>query len=540
MGLFSGTTFSGLYKFLDNPPVAGQHELLTAWAEELFFATRWADVQSKTPRLVLDQGYRLLERLPLAAFDQSYKLVDVITAFIDQVYGLKLAAFFAQYYGDTPVVLQRLDQYYGDAAAVRRAVVQMYGDATAICRIIEQPYALPGHLTAFIEQKYSISGALLQQVVDQLWALKGTDAVRSVLEQPFGILADPGRLLTYTATVSAGGAAIDPLHINIEGSQDQFCLSCEIHCPDQAAYLACAVGVDLTVVINGESFAFFVESRERRRGHGTAEYVVRGLSKSARLDAPYADTISGELTGMASAVVASLAPDFVVHWQTVDWLIPANTLLPANQTPLAVIRDIAHAAGAIVQTGPDGSLTIEPLYRVAVDKWATAAVNAHLADSRDFFSTSETFEHRPGYNKFLISDQLTTQTTLRLDEEELSATVKLLRAYQTPWADDFSLRHSGGSWVAIEALGLEETAKTETVEFINGEGRTQFPIYAVTTLSWLQAILGSVTHGEDGRLVATVAGESLLAITYQTKCRRWRVTNPRAEKVQFIVDEVTP
>jgi len=486
-----------------------------------------------------DQTYDLEALIIRQAIDQLYALPFFVSAAIDQIYGLKLTALFAQYYGDTPTIAKHLIQYYGDAATVKRAVVQMYGDALAICKIIEQPYSLPAHLAAFIEQKYNISGAELRLVVEQLWALKGTDAVRAILEQPFGILADPAQILTYTVAVLAGEVAIDPLHVNIEGSQDQFCLSCEIHCGSQADYLACTVGSNLEVIVNAQTFNFFIESRDRNRGHGTAEYIIKGLSRSALLDAPYADTISGELTGMASAIVAGLAPDFVIHWHTVDWFIPANTLLPADQTPLAIIRDIAHAAGAIVQTELDGSITIEPLYRTAVNRWGTATVDHQLSDSLDFFSTSETFEHRPGYNRYQISDQLTSETTSRLDPEIISETVQEIRGYKTPWVDDLSLRHSGGDWVTIEAMGLETIDKIEVVEFVAGEGRTQYPIYGIGELAWLQSNLGSVTHAEDGRLLAAVTGESLLSITYQTKCRKWRATNPRSEQVQFISDEVS-
>jgi len=460
----------------------------------------------------------------------------MIIAVFEQFYGLKLTALVSQFYGDTPKILQHLIQHYGDAAAVKRALVQMYGDALALRRLLDQPYILPAQLAAFIEQRYGISGTELTTVVEQLWDLKGVNEAKRALVQPFGILAEAPQLLTYTVAVTTGGLTIDPLHISVEASQDQYCLSCEIHCGTQADYLACVVGADLQIVINEETFAFFIESRNRNRGHGTAEYIIHGLSRTALLDAPYADVVSGELTGMASALVAGLAPGFTINWRTLDWFIPENILMPADQTPLAVIRTLAHAAGAIVQTEKDGTLTVEPRYRVAVNQWDTVPVEYHLADSLDFFSTSETFEHRLGHTAFLVSDQLTSQTTLRLEEETLSDTAKYIRGYKTPWTDDFTLRHSGGVWVTIEPLAVEASEKSEVVEFVAGDGRTGYPIYAIADLAWLQTPLGSVTHSEDGRLVADVAGESLLAITYRTQCRTWRVVNARNEQVQFIVD----
>lgn len=540
MGLFTGTAVSGLFRYLKTPPVAGEHPLLSAWAAKLFFDTRWPGLQSKKSRQTINQPYSLLDRLPLAVFVQTYYLVNIVKGLLEQVYGIKTAAVLSQFYGDTPTIFRQLIQYYGNAAPAKRALVQLYGDALAIRRLISHPYALPAHLAAFIAQRYGVAGEQLQAVVDKLWALKGVDLPQKAIAQPYGILGDPSQILSYQVAVTAGGQPIDPLHLSIEASRDQYCLSCEIHCATLADYLACTVGGPLSITINDEPFLFFVESRSRDRGHGTAEYVVRGLSPTARLDAPYAEPVTGELTGLASAIIASLAPGVALSYRTVDWFIPPATLLVSDQTPLEIIRAIAHAAGAIVQTAPDGTLIIEPDYPVAVPAWESTAPEYALSDALDFFTVSEEFDHRDGFNRYLISDQLTSETTLRLEEETISETVKNIRGFRTPWVGDFSLRHTGGPWVTIEPLGVESQELSEVVEFVAGSGRTQRPIYGVISLAWLQTGLGSVTHAEDGRLVAAVEAESLLAITYMTKCLRWKVTNPRNEQVQFVAEEIAP
>ena len=45
-----------------------------------------------------------------------------------------------------------------------------------------------------------------------------------------------------------------------------------------------------------------------------------------------------------------------------------------------------------------------------------------------------------------------------------------------------------------------------------------------SVLAQLTASVGvtPLAHGEDGLLTTSVEGESLLAITYTTRCRKWR------------------
>ena len=149
------------------------------------------------------------------------------------------------------------------------------------------------------------------------------------------------------------------------------------------------------------------------------------------------------------------------------------------------------------------------------------------------------FPHRPGYNRYLISDQLTSGDSLRLEEEAITSTTKYIRAYQTPWVDDFSLRHTGGSWVTIEPLGIEvRLIEDEIVEFIAGTGNTSYPIYERVAARWLQTNLGTVTFAEDGRLESSVAGESLLKISYRTKCRKYLATDQEDEQVQLVAEGV--
>jgi len=538
MGLFSGTTFEGLYKYLDTPPIAGQHELLGEWAEKLFFDTRWHDVQSKTARLVLEQNYCLLEGVPRNVCEQPYKLVDILHMVCEQVYGLKLTIAISQPYGDTPVVASHVTQYYGDAYQLKNSVNQVYGDAQAVTTLVEQLYSLSSYHTGQCVQPYAISGTEVKNYTDQVYDISNVSKAASSCSQPYALLGETGETLTIALTVTVGGVAVDPTSVQIVGTQDQYCLSCTIELAKQEDFLICSPQATIDIVLNGTLYVFFVEGRQRNRSVGETSYTITGLSKTALLDAPYADTISDEQTGMASVIVAMLASGYTVDWRTVDWFIPPNTLLPANETPLSVIRTIAAAAGAIIQTSPAGVLIIQPKYPVKVPDWNVVIPANTFSDVDDFFTTSDQYEHRDGFNKFLISDQLSSQDTLRLETESISDTQQYIRGYKTPWDETYTLRHTGGTWVVLEYLGVEEAEKIEVIEFVAGAGSTQYPIYDIIDLGWLQTNLGTVTHGEDGNLESVVEAESLLSITYKTKCRKWKATDPNIEKVQFVAEEL--
>ena len=120
--------------------------------------------------------------------------------------------------------------------------------------------------------------------------------------------------------------------------------------------------------------------------------------------------------------------------------------------------------------------------------------------------------------------------------EDISATVKEVRGYQVPWNGLFDLTHTGGGWVVIEPLGIETREETETVEFVSGAGATRYPMYGLVSVEWQQNNLGTITTAEDGSLTSSVDGQSLAEITYTTKCKLWRVTDPRGEQLQLVAE----
>ncbi|HNC99108.1 MAG TPA: hypothetical protein PKW90_23435, partial [Myxococcota bacterium] len=150
--------------------------------------------------------------------------------------------------------------------------------------------------------------------------------------------------------------------------------------------------------------------------------------------------------------------------------------------------------------------------------------------------TGTTPEHRSGYNRFVVSSQSATATGgLRLESTVINTALQEVRGYQVPWAGDFTLGHTGGSWVSIEPMGVEERSITEVVEIAAGGGSCQYPLYAITATEWLQTALGAIDAAEDGTITAAIASESLLRITYTTRCLLWRVRDAATEQLQLVI-----
>ncbi len=80
---------------------------------------------------------------------------------------------------------------------------------------------------------------------------------------------------------------------------------------------------------------------------------------------------------------------------------------------------------------------------------------------------------------------------------------------------------------------------TEQVEIVEGLGSTEYFIYDIdmSSITYSDTVLGSITFGEDGSLVTETEGQSLVTLTYTTKYDYWRADSPEIGKVQFYVEE---
>jgi hypothetical protein len=482
----------------------------------------------------------------LAILDQAWGDNPIVSAELVQPWGIKTGADLVQPWGNAPQVRAALYQPWGNAPSIRAELLQRWASSFTQRACLEQNWHIFGVVSAELEQRWAITSDLVRAELLQSWDLRKRDLLRAELVQRWAIEADSldvagdgsDGVMRYGMSVRVDGVEIGVSQLNIEAGTDQDVLSCEISVGTEDDYLLCTLGAKLEVTITSlggvDDFIFVVTAPRITEEHGNTQYIVEAMSPAVLLGEPYAAPVEGELTGLASEIATSQSGSVPISWQTVDWEIPPSTWIASGETPLTLLKTLASAVGAVVQSLPDGSLVIEPEYPVSVNQWAAAVPGLSLVENLDCFTTGFTPEIKSGYNKFLIGDQLSSAATERLEEEAISKRVKLARGYQTPWAGDLELTHTGGDWVTIEPLGVEERQETETVEIVAGAGRVQYPIYSRDEVAWGQVNLGSVTVSEDGSLVAGVDGESMLTITYTTRCLLWRVTDAQNEKLQLV------
>jgi hypothetical protein len=477
--------------------------------------------------------------------EQGWAIMVAPQSALEQVWGIKLLGQLSQNWEDAPVVQAALWQWYGDTSDVQSALSQRWGDALAVQSALEQPWHLPQALKSVLEQRYAVTGTEVQAFLSQLWNLHGYDAVRSLLAQPWLIAAAESLLVAASATITVAGAAVVPYHANVEWSGDQYALTGELHFADQGVWLRINDGDAVAVTCAGQTAQLIVSGKRRSRSLGRAVYLVELASEAILLDEPYALPLLARYDSIMASTLAQQLADaagITVDWQIVDDYV--YDLYANNETPLALLRKLAGEWGGVLRCELDGTLSV--VYRYPVnpapapgDTWETVSPAATLTDQDNFFTSEESLDRRPGWNKYLVGNQDTATASERLEEEAASASRKLIRGYIVPWQDQglYSLTTSK-TGVSIQELAVPEAdylVADELVEFVAGGGRTSKPVHAIDAYTWQDEALGAITWSEDGTLTSEVAGNSLLLISYRTRYRLWQADCPVIADAQFIL-----
>ncbi|MDR3088561.1 MAG: hypothetical protein LBU39_01930 [Desulfobulbaceae bacterium] len=330
----------------------------------------------------------------------------------------------------------------------------------------------------------------------------------------------------------------------LAASEDQYAITGQVYLANKSDLAPAGTPIVLTTPAG--TFILIVDGHSLGRSISEAvyqeTYSLDVISPAAALlDAPFADAVIDEFPGgMASEIAAQFVATTGVSlsWQTIDWHIPPDTLFATGETPLAVLRKLASACGAILQSQPDGTLMIRPVYPVRVTDWSTAP--AQILSVDDFASSiSCAPDWRDGYNAFLVGNsQPVKNDTLRLDEEAVSPAEKRILLWETPMTQArYTLYCSRPEMMEMRYDGvINKNIDRELVEFIGGQGQAERPIYDLRGIEWGAIQLGALTFTEDGALVSEVDGQSIAYISYTTKYRQWMVRDANIEDVQFWVE----
>lgn len=505
----------------------------------------------------LEQPYDLAMTPVISALAQEYNLMFQAQNALTQLWANILEQALTQHYGDANQILAVLNQHYDDAPPVLQALIQKYDDMLAVSAALGQQYNMLFKAETSLDQRWAICSDQAVAGLVQEWDIRNQAEVMAALGQYWGLFRDRQEVLAPFFYVMADGVLLNPSEFSWTISASSSAIECTVNLADKAVWNSIQLRGNMEIHWNGRTYEFFIEGKpESKSINGkefTANYMLEGLSVTAGLEAPYAlpVTKSWPQTTMASVIVTELADGQEVDWQIDDFPVIGGTFNVVNQTPLTAIKALVGSPSveAVVQSSHDSKLIIRREFPTSPTRWNEVKADHVIHDDGGVFSDAVTIDVQPGYNYVEISDQQESNSTKRLEPEDISTTEKRVRGYSVPWEDDFPLDTSGGSWVSI----VDNGAKTELiedvlVEFVDGTGSVSQPVYDrdlqsnfhPLIITWLLDDLGEVTASEDGSLTSEIPGNSLARITYLTKYREWTVRDDEIESVQVFIpgDEV--
>jgi hypothetical protein len=484
-------------------------------------------------QVLLKQGYNISELIPVAILIQRFSmdLRDLTWQSLVQ----KWALISNNVIYDDPVIAQQ--------------------NANTVA-LIETQQQQQETLATLIQ-----SGGTPQEIQDT------QDAIALTQSQIESIIVATNDLLPTANSVSysiyVNEVRVSSENLNVECTDESYYIQASFSIEDPNYFDICTknapVRIEIITPTDSKTYHLLLSSKSKRTSKSSIVYQIECKSKTYLLDSKFVPNLQKEFDEItASDVVREMAAiaGISVIWNVyhdgilVDQTIPAGYLFANNEKPLAVIRKITEFIGAIIQTTPEGDLEILHKYPIKVPDWETTSEVIVLNSAVKYETISSTEEERLGINTVNVSDQLTSDSTYSLEEEDVSETVKIIKGFHTPWGtEDVYLDTSGNSPsisdVFVEYLGIvdedvpnDPDNPMEIVEFIGGLGKTSKPIYSINSRSWLRNPLGSVERKESGELTSEVAGESLLEISYKTRYYKWRVTSPVLKNVQFILRPV--
>lgn len=302
-------------------------------------------------------------------------------------------------------------------------------------------------------------------------------------------------------------------------------------------FAAIGIGDTITLALGLETFVLVVDGKTLSRTSVAEQRMeLTAVSPVALFDAPFAGTIRYYEAG---AVSARAAVEFLigsVDWSLPDWIIPAGRLMLEGATPLAAARNIVAAIGGIVESNPDGTVVCRHRHPVSIPQYGQAIV-AHSLFDADVMSAQAQIAPMRGYNRVTIANEEggagTSADRIEYVADADDAYRGTVRAYLASQRA-VVLAHTGHPSTVIATLGAITRTETETVEFIEGQASTRYPVTAIVNLAWQHTGLGDVTASGQSLMAAT-SGYSLLRITYTTTSLDWRVALPIDEEVQFVL-----
>ena len=181
-------------------------------------------------------------------------------------------------------------------------------------------------------------------------------------------------MILNNISASVNGEPLELFGANIKTDMDSYCWQGSVQIPPQDFEkfdFARQTDLPITLKINGETFVFIGENVSSNREFGRKSFTVSGRSLTAKLGKDYAKNQTGTVNQdlMARQIVdAQLRyTDFKLQdWTAANWRIPSHLFVLTDKTPIAMMQELAQAAGAFVESHPSELiLNVKPRWKRA-------------------------------------------------------------------------------------------------------------------------------------------------------------------------------
>lgn len=551
MELNSGLLNEGLLNEVSGPSAPPAVPPVAQWHESLFSGISLVEQWHESP-------YSRVA--PLAAWHEGWYSVAMPTAsWHEGQYGVRILAYHEAVFGQRMGAVWHEGQFglnpavgawhEGSLAMLARQPVSQWHEAR-YAQPLQQWHAAPFTLKTRIEQWHAADFTGSSPVSD--WheaplALRTTNPAIAWHPSFYDLRTAQVFNITGEPYILKAGIRIPILGADLSCDEGGYAWICNVSLARVSDYQAFGKDDPFTVVLFGDSYEFMRDSKSlTRNGPAQVDMTISGISPVAVLDTPRADDVTKTWTDpiMASAVAVEMSAGIPVDWQILDWLIPAYRLGVSNASPLAVIQQVAAAAGGVVEAKQDGTLLVRPKFPVTLPAWETTAPDQTFTDDQDNLSIREGVVNIRVYDKFYLSDTAVSSGSDRFEfqQTEGDAYSGTLFAYPAVWRTNLVVS-STRDGVFLAPLGVASREEEEVIEFVQGVGQTAFPIDAILSAEWLDRDLGGLSFAPyTSQLTATgtvfADKYSLLRLRYRTKAITYRAEYAGNGEAQFLLEEV--
>ena len=297
-----------------------------------------------------------------------------------------------------------------------------------------------------------------------------------------------------------------------------------------------------TLSIGGEEWSLVITEKRITREFGSVDMTISAESPVVMLIAPRAGLQSYryEVATAARVIVEEILGQ-AVNWEILSWTVPAGRFVIDDADPYTAASTLVGAAGAIIQSERNGTLTVRYRYPTAMNRLHLMPVDHVFTDVEDNVSVRNSYEYRRGVNRIRITDgESTFRDTLLWEVDENDDTRGVLKAYLAPWRVDYDLVYTDSDGpVSIYNRGVRTESVTEIVEFSEGTGSLKLPVYSMDSFSWLSDPLATPTVQQYSNTITAGTlvnqGYGLAEIRYTVRYNEYYLIGKLGLHAQFLI-----